>query len=230
MKIALLRQRVGGPGGAETTVQHLARGLAAAGHEVTVYGSQVRSRGPGRPGPANRLCAGARLGRQDRPAAHLCPEYPPPPAPAGPQVVFSLERTLGPQVYRAGDGCHREWLGGGLPSFLRRPESPSVSARFTGCCWPWSAASLPTPDSSGSSPIPGRCKEEIIRHYQVDPDRLRVIYNGLDRQSFQPLAEPERCRLCGPGWAPRPTRPLCFLPVPALTVKVWLFCSRPSAV
>ena len=46
MKIALLRQRVGGPGGAETTLQHLARGLAAAGHEVTVYGTE-----PGR-GPA----------------------------------------------------------------------------------------------------------------------------------------------------------------------------------
>ena len=41
MKIALLRQRVWGPGGAETTLQHLARGLAAAGHEVTVYGTEA---------------------------------------------------------------------------------------------------------------------------------------------------------------------------------------------
>ena len=39
MKIALLRFRVGGPGGAEATLQHLARGLAAAGHQVSVYGA-----------------------------------------------------------------------------------------------------------------------------------------------------------------------------------------------
>ena len=30
-------------------------------------------------------------------------------------------------------------------------------------------------------------REEIIRLYGVDPARLRVIYNGLDRQRFHPL-------------------------------------------
>ena len=49
-------------------------------------------------------------------------------------------------------------------------------------------------------------KEEIIRHYQVEPDRLTVIYNGLDHQRFQPLAEPERSalrsRLGAPADAP----------------------------
>src|SRR5574340_146396 len=99
MKIALLRQRVGGPGGAETTVQHLARGLAAAGHEVTVYGSQSKDEAGAVLGPqigyvpvpvwggkAARLLTYAlntrRLLRR-----------------TGPQVVFSLERTLGQQVY-----------------------------------------------------------------------------------------------------------------------------------
>ena len=51
---------------------------------------------------------------------------------AGPQVVFSLERTLSPQVYRAGDGCHREWLPP-RPLISRPwPGPPRASARFTG--------------------------------------------------------------------------------------------------
>ena len=40
MKIALLRQRVTALGGAETTLSYLVPGLAAAGHEVTVYGAE----------------------------------------------------------------------------------------------------------------------------------------------------------------------------------------------
>ena len=40
MKIALLRQRVTALGGAETTLTYLVRGLVAAGHEVSVYGTE----------------------------------------------------------------------------------------------------------------------------------------------------------------------------------------------
>jgi UDP-glucose:(heptosyl)LPS alpha-1,3-glucosyltransferase len=35
-------------------------------------------------------------------------------------------------------------------------------------------------------------KEEIIRHYHLAPERLAVVHNGLDRQRFRPLSEPER--------------------------------------
>ena len=30
-------------------------------------------------------------------------------------------------------------------------------------------------------------QDEIIRHYGVAPARLRVIYNGMDRERFHPL-------------------------------------------
>ena len=49
-------------------------------------------------------------------------------------------------------------------------------------------------------------QQEIIRHYQVDPERIAVIYNGLDRERFHPLEEPERTalrsRLGAPAGAP----------------------------
>ena len=40
MKIALIRQRITATGGAETTLGYLVRGMIAAGHEVTVYGTE----------------------------------------------------------------------------------------------------------------------------------------------------------------------------------------------
>ena len=110
MKIALIRQRVTALGGAETTLSYLVRGLAAAGHEVAVYGTESAAAaqaalGPGVAyvrvpvwgGKTLRLISFALSTRR------LLKE-------AGPQVGFSLERVPGPQVYRAGDGCHREFL------------------------------------------------------------------------------------------------------------------------
>ena len=192
MKIALLRQRVGGPGGAETTVQHLARGLAAAGHEVTVYGSQSPDEARAVLGPQIAYVPvpvwGGKAGRLLTYALNTRRLL----RRAGPQVVFSLERTLGQQVYRAGDGCHREWL-------RRRAPFLSPAARIFQRLSPFHRVLLALERRLFADPGLKRIianspmvKAEIIRHYQVEPERLTVIYNGLDHQSFRPLAEPER--------------------------------------
>ena len=195
MKIAMLRQRVAGPGGAETTVQHLARGLAAAGHQVAVYGSDTAETAraalspevgyvpvPVWPGKTGRLLSYA-LGSR-----WLLEK-------ARPQVVFSLERTLSPQVYRAGDGCHREWLR------LRTPFlSPAARAFQDLSLFHRVMLALEErlfTDSGLRRVIANsqQVKEEIIRHYQLEPQRLAVIYNGIDRRRFRPLEEPQRAAL-----------------------------------
>jgi len=195
MKIAMLRQRVGGPGGAETTVQQLAQGLAAAGHQVAVYGSEAEDTAraalgpqvgyvpvPVWPGKTGRLLSYV-LG-----ARRLLEK-------AGPQVVFSLERTLSPQVYRAGDGCHREWLK------LRTPFLSPAARAFQGLSL-FHRVMLALEErlfaDSGLRRVIAnsrQVKEEIIRHYRLDPQRLAVIYNGLDRRRFRPLEEPRRAAL-----------------------------------
>jgi len=38
-------------------------------------------------------------------------------------------------------------------------------------------------------------RDEVIRHYDVDPARIRVIYNGLDRERFHPLEAEARAQL-----------------------------------
>ncbi|MFH1597269.1 MAG: glycosyltransferase family 4 protein [Pseudomonadota bacterium] len=186
MKVAILRQRVTGLGGAETTLTHLGRGLAAAGHQVTVYGASrapeaQKALGPGIGyvpvpvwgGKAGRLLSYALNTRR------LLRQSPP-------QVVFSLERTLHQQVYRAGDGCHREWL-------ARRGPFLSPAARVAEGLRPLHRVMLFLEKRLFADPGLRRViansrqvKAEISRHYGVAPERIRVIYNGLDRHQFQP--------------------------------------------
>jgi UDP-glucose:(heptosyl)LPS alpha-1,3-glucosyltransferase len=187
MKIALLRQRVTTLGGAETTLSYLVRGLAAAGHEVAVYGAEPAAAaqaalGPGVAyvrvpvwgGKTLRLLTFALNSRR------LLKD-------AGPRVVFSLERVLSPQVYRAGDGCHREFLS-------RRAPYLSPLARTTQWLTPFHRVMLGVEGRLFTSPGLRRViansrqvHDEIIRLYGVDPALVRVIVNGLDRQRFHPL-------------------------------------------
>jgi UDP-glucose:(heptosyl)LPS alpha-1,3-glucosyltransferase len=192
MKIALLRQRVGGPGGAETTLGYLARGLASAGHEVTVYAAQPEDEARAALGPGVGYVTvpvwGGKTGRLLTYALntrHLL-------ARARPQVVFSLERTPGAQVYRAGDGCHREWL-------ARRAPTLSPPARLAQRLSPFHRTVLALEQRLFAHPALRRViansrqvQGEILRHYGVDPARIRVIYNGLDRGRFHPLAAEAR--------------------------------------
>jgi UDP-glucose:(heptosyl)LPS alpha-1,3-glucosyltransferase len=190
MKIALLRRRVTVRGGAETTLGYLARGLAAAGHRVTVYGTETA--------PEAQAALGPEVGYVRVPVwggktlrlisfvlscRRLLKE-------AGPRMVFSLERLPGAQVYRAGDGCHREWLARRAPYL---PPAARAAQRLS----PFHRAMLLLEERLFASPELKRViansrqvREEVIRHYGVDPDKIRVIFNGLDRERFHPL-EPE---------------------------------------
>jgi UDP-glucose:(heptosyl)LPS alpha-1,3-glucosyltransferase len=206
MKIAILRQRVTGLGGAETTLAHLSRGLAAAGHAVTVYGAAgetgaAAALGPGIAyapvpvwgGKAGRLLSYAINARR------LLTRHPD-------QVIFSLERTLSQHVYRAGDGCHREWLARRAP-FLTPGERLAQSLRPLHRVMLYLERRLfADPGLQRVIANSRQVQEEIVRHYGVDPARLRVIYNGLERQKFAPLEAPAvkalRARLGAPPQAP----------------------------
>ena len=94
-------------------------------------------------------------------------------------LVFSLERTLEQDVYRAGDGCHREWLarrGTGESSLnplhltILGLEKRVFSPERTG----WIIANSK------------RGKDEIIKHYQFPAERIEVVYNGVDLDRFRP--------------------------------------------
>ena len=123
MRLALIRQRFTGFGGAELYVSHLAGRLLEKGHEVHVLARRwstpgdtglilhrIRSWG----GPAFvRLPSFARAVSREVAAGSF-------------DLVHSFERTYSQDIFRAGDGCHREWLerrarvGGGWRAGLDR--------------------------------------------------------------------------------------------------------------
>jgi UDP-glucose:(heptosyl)LPS alpha-1,3-glucosyltransferase len=190
MKIALWRRRVTVRGGAETTVGYLARGLAAAGHRVTVYGTETAAEAQTALGPevgyvrvpvwggkTLRLVSFALTCRR------LLKQ-------AGPQVVFSLERVPGSQVYRAGDGCHREWLARRTPFLALPARAAQRLSPFHRVMFFLEERLFADPGLLRVIANSRQVRDEVTRHYGVDPAKIRVIVNGLDRERFHPL-EPE---------------------------------------
>lgn len=180
MKIALVRYRYSSHGGAERYLDRLAAELSASGAQVRLLSSSWEGGGttrfpwekitvPRRPVPL-RLWLFA---REIRSWAMAHPDW----------LLFSLERVPGSEVYRAGDGCHAEWL---IRKRLLRPSS-----------W-WLDSLRPlnrsylllerdmfrSPDLRAVIANSKRGKEEIVRHYGVSPEKIIVVYNGVDLSRF----------------------------------------------
>lgn len=197
MRLGLLRFKYDQGGGAERTLGLLARGLLERGHQVHVITSAWQ-------GP---LPEGVRL--------HLVP-------PAGParwarradrsvqklelDSCLSLERVPGCPVFRAGDGCHAAWLA------RRAPYEPLVK-RLTLGLNPKHRRLLALEHDTLSSPrlrrviaVSQLVAAELRQYYQVPPDKIRIIYNGVD----EALLAPAR----GPGFREEARRRLDLPPVP----------------
>jgi len=95
-------------------------------------------------------------------------------------VVFSLERTLRQDIYRAGDGCHRQWL------ILKNQGKGIVHKAWTWLnplqlAYIWLERRMFTdPGLKAIIANSSRGKEDIIRLYGVEPARIHVVYNGID--------------------------------------------------
>ncbi|KPK85183.1 MAG: hypothetical protein AMJ94_19310 [Deltaproteobacteria bacterium SM23_61] len=101
-------------------------------------------------------------------------------------VIHSFDRTLYQDVYRAGDGCHREWL------IQRKKIEPWIKS-LSHSLNPMHRSMLSLEKRLFRSPhlkhiiaVSQRGKEEIIRHYQVPASKIRVVYNGVDQTQFNP--------------------------------------------
>jgi UDP-glucose:(heptosyl)LPS alpha-1,3-glucosyltransferase len=211
MKIALLRQRVTTLGGAETTLGYLTRGLAAAGHEVSVYGAEDAAAAQAALGPGVAYARVPVWGGKTLRLLTFALNTRRLLKDAGPQVVLSLERVPGSQVYRAGDGCHREFLS-------RRAPYLSPLARAAQWLTPFHRVMLLVEQRLFTSPELRRViansrqvRDEIIRLYRVDPARVRVIYNGLDRRRFYPLDPGAAAALRQRLGAPEPGAVILFV-------------------
>ncbi|MDP1758314.1 MAG: glycosyltransferase family 4 protein, partial [Thermodesulfovibrionales bacterium] len=98
--------------------------------------------------------------------------------------AISFERTTCQDIYRAGEGCHIEWLR------LRRTIEPWWK-RYTFLINPLHIALLRLEkkafsDSKLIIANSNMVKSQIINHYAVPEKKIKVIYNGVDTKRFSP--------------------------------------------
>lgn len=185
MKVAIIRQRYVPHGGAERVISRLVDALIKRGHTVHLFANQWREDILEHPALVFRRVPMLRGGSFFRliSFAFFCwvkirkESF---------DIVHSFERTLRQNLYRAGDGCHREWLN-------QRAKRLSMLGRVRLYCNPFHWATLWIEKriyaGGGTEKIivnSNRGKEEIIRHYRASPEKIRVIYNGVDLQRFHP--------------------------------------------
>ncbi|MBU1978704.1 MAG: glycosyltransferase family 4 protein [Gammaproteobacteria bacterium] len=181
LRIALIRQRYTSFGGAERFVANAVRALRAEGASLTI----VTRRWPVGEEFAPLICNPFYLGSLWRDwsfARCVCRSL----AKKDFDLVQSHERISCCDIYRAGDGVHREWL-----AQRRRVLGPL--SRLGIALNPFHRHVLSAEKHLFSSPQlkavicnSSMVKEEIQRHFGFPEEKLHVIYSGVDLDAFHP--------------------------------------------
>ena len=199
MKVAIVRQRYSPYGGAERFVARALPPLERAGMDVALISRKQQGWGARRflrvdpfyLGNLWRDWSFARAARAAWQREHF-------------DVVQSHERIPGCDVYRAGDGVHRRWLE------LRRAAAGPLE-RAGMALNPYhryvcraEKRMLEHPRLRAVICNSKMVRDEIQRGFRVAPEKLHVIYNGVDLEHFHPrhrerLRAAARAELgCGP--------------------------------
>ncbi len=187
MKLALIRRQFSATGGAELYVQRLLTALTAAGHETHLFAEKWQGQAHGVQFHTIDV-SGSRAKRPQRFAeavnAALQQEKF--------DCVFSLERTLKQNVYRAGDGLHRVWLE------RRKQFSPWWKRPLVGLGAfhrNMLALEARTFDPANTQRIivnSEMVRDEIAKHFPAFPqERVHTIRNGVEVKRFKNASRTE---------------------------------------
>jgi UDP-glucose:(heptosyl)LPS alpha-1,3-glucosyltransferase len=118
-------------------------------------------------------------------------------------VAIGFNHTVEQDVYRLGGGTQAENLRLARESGARRPNPlvDKVALDLEQTRFREGAFRLLVAPSH-------RVKEEIVRHYAVDPGRIEVVWNGVDLSRFRPDAPPEERASLRREWGASETEPL----------------------
>ncbi len=110
-------------------------------------------------------------------------------------IVQSHERVPGCQVYRAGDGVHKEWIDIRCKNSSRIKCKALRTSPFHRAVIDAERALFYHKNLKYVICISQQVKKEILFHYSnISPSRLRVIYNGIDLSRFRRSTEAQRQR------------------------------------
>jgi UDP-glucose:(heptosyl)LPS alpha-1,3-glucosyltransferase len=183
MKIAIIRKKYTFHGGAEGFSQTLISQLEEAGNEIHIYAMHWEAKPAGKiflhKVPAVRITSFLR----DVSFAFLSyrmiknEKY---------DIIQSHDKTLYQDIYRAGDGCHREWL-------KQRWKRLGLAGKLSIVLNPyhWLILTLERMIFKGHRyrkilAISELVKSNIMDNYSVPPEDIQVIYNCVDLEKFHP--------------------------------------------
>ena len=187
MRLGLMRLKYDQAGGAERTLALLAQGLLERGHQVCV----VTASWQGTPPEGLTL---REVTTRHRRGYKRVREF----ALAGieamrawrPHSFLALERVPGAPLIRAGDGCHAAWLE------RRAPYEGAFKCLSFGLN-PQHRAFLDLERRAFTSPALVKViansrlvADELQRFYGLGPQRVEVIYNGVDKERLAPARQP----------------------------------------
>jgi UDP-glucose:(heptosyl)LPS alpha-1,3-glucosyltransferase len=175
MRIALNRRRFSATGGAENYLERLAKELQQRGHQTTLVCEQWKQSGSALEDIRTVDSSDPAGFSRTVQALELKREF---------DLVFSLERVPGCDLYRAGDGVHAEWL--------------EQRARYSPLLGRWRTALNPKnrvirqleeelyrPESTGRIIANSKMiKRSIVARFGYPADRIDVIYNGVPFKQF----------------------------------------------
>jgi len=190
LKIALIRQRYNPYGGAERFVERAMTALAKQNVEVTLFARGWL--GAAELADAVRMvrCDPFYIGRIWRDwgfARSVCAAL----ENDAFDLVQSHERIACCDVYRAGDGVHRQWL-------ANRSRAAGLIERLALALNPYHLYTKAAEKRLFGSPRlravicnSNMVKEEVRRHFGLAENKLHVIYNGVDLGAFNPALRGE---------------------------------------
>ena len=191
MKIAIIRKKYVFHGGSEGFSRELIAQLAGQGNEVHVFalhweGTKIPANVIFHKVPAISFNSFLRDLSFALSAYRLLKKEPF-------DIIQSHDKTLYQQIYRAGDGCHIEWL-------QQRWKRTGISGKISIVLNPyhWLILTLERIILKGHRfrkviAISDMVKKNIMQHYGVQGNNIKVIYNGVDLGKFHP-ANRERYR------------------------------------
>jgi UDP-glucose:(heptosyl)LPS alpha-1,3-glucosyltransferase len=186
MRIALITRRFDpAGGGTERDLMVTARYLRDAGHQLVIYAKEVRAetsswmvravsaRAPGRALGLWRFAnAAPALARDD-----------------GADLVVSFARAIGADVLRSGGGAHISYVR--AAQSWRRPFA-ARAMRLSA----YHRAQMAVERRAFASPMLKRTvavsnlvRDDLVREFALDPQRVLTIYNGVDLEHFRPLSD-----------------------------------------
>lgn len=193
MKVALVRSKFNHFGGAEKFVDRALEALVMVGAHPTLICQSWKSANEAQPFPIIQTPKPKGFTRTAK-ASHFATSVHAVVAQQDFELVQTHERIAGFDVFRAGDGVHRTWMSqrakdiGWLRQWLMKID-PFHRYQLAQEKQLFEASNLRAVICNSRM-----VKQEILAHFNIDPQKIHIIYNGIDTEKFRPPTLAERAQ------------------------------------